>query len=183
MIYLDNAATTLHKPPQVAQAVAEALTTMGNAARGAHGGALSAARTVYGCREKLAKLLGCPRPDHVIFTANVTESLNIALNGLIGPGDHVVSTDLEHNSVLRPLYRLAEERDVAVDFVPADRQGRVDYEDFRRLLGQGARAVVCTHASNLTGNRLDLARIGAMAREAGALVIVEIGRASCRGRV
>ena len=173
MIYLDNAATTLHKPPQVAQAVAEALTTMGNAARGAHGGALSAARTVYGCREKLAKLLGCPRPDHVIFTANVTESLNIAINGLIGPGDHVVSTDLEHNSVLRPLYRLAEERDVAVDFVPADRQGRVDYEDFRRLLGQGARAVVCTHASNLTGNRLDLARIGAMAREAGALFIVD----------
>ena len=157
MIYLDNAATTLHKPPQVAQAVAEAMTTMGNAARGAHGGALSAARTVYGCREKLAKLLGCPRPDHVIFTANVTESLNIALNGLIGPGDHVVSTDLEHNSVLRPLYR----------------QGRVYYEDFRRLLGQGARAVVCTHASNLTGNRLDLARIGAVAREAGALFIVD----------
>ena len=153
--------------------MAEALTTMGNAARGAHGGALSAARTVYGCREKLAKLLGCPRPDHVIFTANVTESLNIAINGLIGPGDHVVSTDLEHNSVLRPLYRLAEERDVAVDFVPADRQGRVDYEDFRRLLGRETRAVVCTHASNLTGNRLDLARIGAVAREAGALFIVD----------
>ena len=108
MIYLDNAATTLHKPPQVMDAVVRAMTAMGNAARGAHGGALEAARTVYNTRVKLARLFGCPRPDHVIFTANATEALNIAISGLIRPGDHVITTDCEHNSVLRPLYRLEE---------------------------------------------------------------------------
>ena len=172
MIYLDNAATTLHKPPQVMDAVVRAMTAMGNAARGAHGGALEAARTVYNTRVKLARLFGCPRPDHVIFTANSTEALNIAISGLIRPGDHVITTDCEHNSVLRPLYRL-EEGGAALDVVPADQLGRVAYEDLEALLRPGTRAVVCTHASNLTGNVLDIARIGEMARRRGALLIVD----------
>ena len=172
MIYLDNAATTLHKPPQVMDAVVRAMTAMGNAARGAHGGALEAARTVYNTRVKLARLFGCPRPDHVIFTANSTEALNIAISGLIRPGDHVITTDCEHNSVLRPLYRL-EEGGAALDVVPADRLGRVACEDLEALLRPDTRAVVCTHASNLTGNVLDIARIGEMARRRGALLIVD----------
>ena len=172
MIYLDNAATTLHKPPQVMDAVVRAMTAMGNAARGAHGGALEAARTVYNTRVKLARLFGCPRPDHVIFTANSTEALNIAISGLIRPGDHVITTDCEHNSVLRPLYRL-EEGGAALDVVPADRLGRVAYEDLEALLRPDTRAVVCTHASNLTGNVLDIARIGEMAHRRGALLIVD----------
>ena len=172
MIYLDNAATTLHKPPQVMDAVVRAMTAMGNAARGAHGGALEASRTVYNTRVKLARLFGCPRPDHVIFTANSTEALNIAISGLIRPGDHVITTDCEHNSVLRPLYRL-EEGGAALDVVPADRLGRVAYEDLEALLRPDTRAVVCTHASNLTGNVLDIARIGEMARRRGALLIVD----------
>ena len=172
MIYLDNAATTLHKPPQVMDAVVRAMTAMGNAARGAHGGALEAARTVYNTRVKLARLFGCPRPDHVIFTANSTEALNIAISGLIRPGDHVITTDCEHNSVLRPLYRL-EEGGTALDVVPADQLGRVAYEDLEALLRPDTRAVVCTHASNLTGNVLDIARIGEMARRRGALLIVD----------
>ena len=172
MIYLDNAATTLHKPPQVMDAVVRAMTAMGNAARGAHCGALEAARTVYNTRVKLARLFGCPRPDHVIFTANSTEALNIAISGLIRPGDHVITTDCEHNSVLRPLYRL-EEGGAALDVVPADRLGRVAYEDLEALLRPDTRAVVCTHASNLTGNVLDIARIGEMARRRGALLIVD----------
>lgn len=172
MIYLDNAATTLHKPPQAMDAVVRAMTAMGNAARGAHGGALEAARTVYNTRVKLARLFGCPRPDHVIFTANSTEALNIAISGLIRPGDHVITTDCEHNSVLRPLYRL-EEGGAALDVVPADRLGRVAYEDLEALLRPDTRAVVCTHASNLTGNVLDIARIGEMARRRGALLIVD----------
>ncbi len=172
MIYLDNAATTLHKPPQVMDAVVRAMTAMGNAARGAHGGALEAARTVYNTRVKLARLFGCPRPDHVIFTANSTEALNIAISGLIRPGDHVITTDCEHNSVLRPLYRL-EEGGAALDVVPADQLGRVAYEDLEALLRPDTRAVVCTHASNLTGNVLDIARIGEMARRRGAILIVD----------
>ena len=173
MIYLDNAATTLHKPPQVAEAVLHAMTTMGNAARGAHSGALEASRTVFGTREKLARLFACQRADHVAFTANSTEALNIAISGLIHKGDHVISTDCEHNSVLRPLYRLEEERGVALDFVPADRRGLVDYADFERLMRPDTRAVVCTHCSNLTGNILDIGRIAGIAHSRGALLIVD----------
>ena len=173
MIYLDNAATTLHKPPQVMDAVVRAMTAMGNAARGAHGGALEASRAVYAARVKLAKLFGCTRPDHVVFTANSTEALNLAINGILRPGDHAVTTDCEHNSVLRPLYRLEEERGVTLGIVPADRLGRVDYGAFERLVGPQTRAVVCTHASNLTGNVLDLARIGEIAHRQGALLVVD----------
>ena len=106
MIYLDNAATTLRKPQPVIDAVVAAMTTLGNSARGTHDGSLSASRIIYGTREKLADFFGCHRPDHVVFTCNSTEALNMAICGLLNPGDHVISTDLEHNSVLRPLYRM-----------------------------------------------------------------------------
>lgn len=173
MIYLDNAATTLHKPPQVVNAVADALQSMGNSARGTHAGSMAASHTVYDTRVKLAKLFGCPRADRVAFTANVTEALNIAVNGLIGRGDHVITTDCEHNSVLRPLYRLADEQGVEVSFVPADRQGNLDYDAFERLMRPHTRAIVCTHASNLTGNLTDLARVSAVAKAHDVLLIVD----------
>ena len=173
MIYLDNAATTLHKPLQVIDAVVHAMQSMGNCARGTHEEALDAARTVYDARVRLASLFGCPRVDHVAFTANSTEALNIAINGLIGPGDHVISTDLEHNSVLRPLYRLEAEHGAELSFVPADKLGNVDYADFERLMKPNTRAVVCTNASNLTGTVLDIERIAKTAHSHGALVIVD----------
>ena len=178
MIYLDNAATTLRKPPQVIDAVARAMGSFGNSARGTHEGALTASRTIYNTRCKLAALFGCPRPDHVVFTANSTEALNIAINGLVRPGDHVLSTDLEHNSVLRPLYRLRDERGVALDFVPADRQGRIDYADLERLLRPETRAIVCTHASNLTGDAVDLARVGELAHAHGVLLVVDASQSA-----
>lgn len=173
MIYLDNAATTLHKPQQVIDAVVHAMQSMGNCARGTHEEALDAARTVYDARVRLASLFGCPRVDHVAFTANSTEALNMAINGLIDPGDHVISTDLEHNSVLRPLYRLEVEHGAELSFVPADKLGNVDYADFERLMKPNTRAVVCTNASNLTGTVLDIERIAKTAHSHGALVIVD----------
>ena len=172
MIYLDNAATTLHKPPEVAEVVKQAILTAGNAARGAHSVSLSASRTVFETRQKLAQLFSCPRPDHVVFTMNSTEALNIALYGLLSPGDHVISTDLEHNSVLRPLYDL-QTRGVFVDFVSADRRGNVRYEDFEALFRENTKLVVCTHASNLTGNVLDIAYISKIAHAHGARLIVD----------
>ena len=124
MIYLDNAATTLHKPPEVAEAVKNAILTAGNASRGAITVCRFPRRAWCSeTRSRLAKLFGCPRADHVVFTANSTEALNIAIYGLFSSGDHVISTDLEHNSVLRPLYDL-QTRGVSVDFVPADCQGQ-----------------------------------------------------------
>ena len=172
MIYLDNAATTLHKPPEVAEVVKQAILTAGNAARGAHSVSLSTSRTVFETRQKLAQLFSCPRPDHVVFTMNSTEALNIALYGLLSPGDHVISTDLEHNSVLRPLYDL-QTRGVFVDFVSADRRGNVRYEDFEALFRENTKLVVCTHASNLTGNVLDIAHISKIAHAHGARLIVD----------
>lgn len=172
MIYLDNAATTLHKPPAVAAAVAAALGSLGNSGRGVHDGSLSSARTVYEARARLARLLGCPGADRVVFTTNSTEALNLTLCGLFGPGDHLISTDLEHNSVLRPLYRL-EDAGVRLSFVPADRAGAIRYEDFEALVAADTRAIVCTHASNLTGDPVDLRRVGDIARAHGLRFIVD----------
>lgn len=168
MIYLDNAATTLQKPECVIQAVVEAMQSMGNSGRSNHEGALTASRTIYNTREKLAQMFHCPQPDHVVFTANSTEALNIAITGVLSEGDHVISTDCEHNSVLRPLYRHGN-----VSFVPADRSGRVKHIDFTDMIQQNTRAIVCTHASNLTGNLLDIAAIGKIAHEKGLLFIVD----------
>ena len=173
MIYLDNAATTLHKPPQVIQAVVEAMQTLGNAARGAHENSLQASRMIYDTRCALARLFGFSHPERVIFTANATESLNLALNGLFQPGDHVITTDLEHNSVLRPLYRLEDLGMISLDFVPADRMGNPDYSAFENLIRPNTRAIVTTHASNLTGNLVDLPRVSAIAKFHGLLLVVD----------
>ena len=173
MIYLDNAATTLHKPQQVIDAVVEAMCSMGNSSRGTHDQSIKASMAVFECRCKLAQLFGCPSPDRVVFTQNSTEALNIAINGLLNEGDHVISTDLEHNSVLRPLYRLESERNVSLSFVSADQYGCVDYGDFERLIQPNTKSIICTHGSNLTGNILDLKRIGEIARKHGLLFIVD----------
>ena len=172
MIYLDNAATTLYKPSCVAEAVVNAMSNLGNSGRGVHGTSLTASRVIYDTRAALAALFNAPSPARVAFTSNSTEALNTAILGLFSAGDHVISTDLEHNSVLRPLY-LLQQQGVAVDFVPADTQGQIHYEDFEKLLRPNTRAIVCTHASNLTGDTLDIAWIGKFAREHGLLFIVD----------
>lgn len=172
MIYLDNAATSLRRPPCVIEAVTQAMQSLGNSGRGVNGGSLSAARVIYDARQKLADLFGCSSPERVCFTSNATEALNTAIFGLFGPGDHVITTDLEHNSVLRPLYRL-EKRGVELSFVPADRLGRIALSDFAPLLRPNTRAVITTHASNLTGNLVDLDAVGAFAQEHDLLYVVD----------
>ena len=172
MIYLDNAATTRPKPPGVAEAVAEAMNAYGNSGRGAHADALSAARAVYGVRQHLADWFGCLRADHVVFTPNSTAALNIAISGLLQPGDHVISTDWEHNSVLRPLYRLREQG-MGLDFLPANSLGQLDYTRLEQLLRPNTNAVVCTHASKLTGDLADIGRVGTFAHNHGLLFILD----------
>ena len=173
MIYLDNAATTMRKPPQVGEAVLQAMNTMGNASRGAHREALTASRIVYNTRLKLAELFHCARADHVAFTCNSTEALNIAISGTLEPGDHVITTMMEHNSVLRPLYRHMDEHGGELSFVQCDDLGRPKYEEVEALITPKTRAIVCTHASNLTGNVVDLRRVGAIAKKHGLLFIVD----------
>ena len=172
MIYFDNAATTLRKPDCVIGAVTEAMGSMGNSGRGVHSGALSASRTIYDTRAALARLFGAEGPDRIAFTANSTQALNIAIKGLLGPGDHVITTALEHNSVLRPLYEL-EDRGMALTILPADALGNICYEDFERAIRPDTKAIVTTHGSNLTGNLLDIERIGSVARTHGLTYIVD----------
>ena len=172
MIYFYNAATTLQKPERVARAVMEAMGTFGNPGRGVHEPAMAASRAIYDTRCALAQLFHAENPANIAFTANATEALNIAIKGTLNPGNHVITTALEHNSVLRPLYEL-EGRGLERTIVPADRQGRVAYEDFEAAIRDNTRAIVCTHGSNLTGNLLDIGKIGAIAKTHGLLFLVD----------
>lgn len=172
MIYLDHAATSRPKPPCVAQAVTEALDGWGNSGRGAHDDALAAARGIYGLRCDLADFFGCNHPERVVFTPNSTAALNLAIAGLFGPGDHVIATDWEHNSVLRPLYRLRQQGG-AVDFLPAGPDGHLNYGQLGALLRPNTKALVCTHASNVTGDVVDLPRMADFARAHGLVLILD----------
>lgn len=169
---MDNAATTIHKPEEVRAAVMAAFDTMGNAGRGASVPALDASRIIYGTREKLARLFHAGDPRRIVFTANSTESLNIALKGLFSRGDHVITTVLEHNSVLRPLYE-CRENGVELTILGCDGKGRISYEEMEAAIQADTKAVVCTHASNLTGNMIELERVGAMAKRHGLLFVVD----------
>lgn len=172
MIYFDNAATSLHKPPQVADAICAALQTMGNAGRAAHEAALQSARSIYDTRVLLADFFGLGKPFGLAFTSNSTEALNTAIKGTLNPGDHVITTVCEHNSVLRPLYEL-EEKGLELSFVSADERGRPDYSSFEKLIKANTKAIVCTHASNLTGNLLDIDRIGKICQKHQLLFILD----------
>lgn len=177
MIYLDNGATTLRKPECVKEALLEAMASMGNSGRGVHDASLYAGRTIYRARESLAELLGAAAPEQVAFTANATESLNLALGGLFGPGDHVITTVCEHNSVLRPLYRM---QGVELSVLPVkaeageERQaGILAYDELESLLRPNTKALIITHASNLTGNITDLERAAAFTKKHSLLLIVD----------
>ncbi|MDO5044097.1 MAG: aminotransferase class V-fold PLP-dependent enzyme [Coriobacteriia bacterium] len=172
MIYLDNAATTLQKPPAVIDAVVSALHNSANASRGAYGEALASSRLIFKTRQKLAEFFGC-ETDHVVFTSNATESLNIAIQGLFSSGDHIISTDWEHNSVLRPLYRLQREQGVELDFVSADENGALDLASLESLIKDNTKAIVCTHASNVIGDCIDLDVISKFAKAHGLLFILD----------
>jgi len=172
VIYMDNAATTMHKPKAVIDAVVAAMSSMGNAGRGANEASLSASRIIYDTRERLAKLFGAENPKQIVFTMNSTESLNIAIKGLIEPGDHVITTMLEHNSVLRPLYEM-EERGAKLTIIKADKQGNFSLEDMEAAITPKTKAIVCTNGSNLTGNYVDVAAVGEMAHRHGVLLIVD----------
>lgn len=177
MIYLDNGATTLRKPECVKEALLEAMASMGNSGRGVHDASLYAGRIIYRARESLAELLGAAAPEQVVFTANATESLNLVLGGLFGPGDHVITTVCEHNSVLRPLYRL---QGVELSVLPVkaeageERQaGILAYDELESLLRPNTKALIITHASNLTGNITDLEQAAAFAKKHSLLLIVD----------
>ncbi|MFV0362287.1 MAG: aminotransferase class V-fold PLP-dependent enzyme [Suipraeoptans sp.] len=172
MIYLDNAATTMKKPSSVIKAVTQAMTSFGNAGRGASSASLDAARTIYNAREAVSRFFSVNNPRQVVFTSNSTQALNMAIRGILVPGDHVVTTILEHNSVLRPLYEM-EENGVEVTFVDSDNKGNISYKDIEDAIRSNTKLIVTTHASNLTGNVLDVNKIGEIAKANNVLYAVD----------
>lgn len=173
MIYLDNAATTLVKPKSVIDAVCQALSSMGNAGRGQHEDALTADRTIYEARVQIAQLFQAGNSRQVAFTKNSTEALNMAIRGLAKPGDHIITTAQEHNSVLRPLYLLEDRGIITLDVVSLDEMGRIDPLGFESLYKEDTAMVVVNHGSNVTGNLANLKRIGDFCKEKGLWFIVD----------
>lgn len=178
MIYLDTAATSFMKPPCVERAVVQAFGELGSCGRGAGGPALQASRTAYQLRKCLSELLGADGPQQVAFTLNATHALNQAIDALVGAGDHVVSSVQEHNSVLRPLHRKIGELGTRVTIVPCDADGRVHEKDILYAVTPDTRAVVLTHASNLTGHVLDIERIGHALKHTDTLFIVDAAQSA-----
>ena len=172
MIYMDNAATTMRKPEEVITAVVNAMNSMGNAGRGAHAASLDASRVIYHAREVLSRFFCAGNPKQIVFTNNSTESLNIAIKGILEAGDHVITTMLEHNSVLRPIYEM-QEKGVEVTIVSADKKGNFSYEEMEAAIKENTKAIVCTNGSNLTGNYVDIKRVGEIAKEHNILFVVD----------
>jgi cysteine desulfurase/selenocysteine lyase len=172
-MYLDNAATSFPKPETVYQTMDRFLREAGaNPGRSAHRLAVAAAATVAQTRQLVARLFNAPTPDQVAFTLNTTDALNLALKGVLKPGDHVVTTSMEHNSVVRPLRKL-EQNGVGVTFVPASLEGLVAAEDLAQAFTPSTRLLVMTHASNVTGTLQPVAEAGRICRERGALLLVD----------
>lgn len=172
MIYMDNAATTMRKPKEVVEAVVNAMNSMGNAGRGANEASLSAARVIYETRELLAEFFGAENPKQIVFTNNSTESLNIAIKGILNPKDHVITTMLEHNSVLRPLYEM-EEKGIELSIIKSDPKGKISYQEMEEAIRSNTKAIICTHGSNLTGNMIDIEKVGKIAKKHGLLFVVD----------
>ncbi|MGG5372266.1 aminotransferase class V-fold PLP-dependent enzyme [Enterococcus sp. AZ196] len=173
-IYLDNAATTAQKPVVVAEAMTQILTgEYGNPSRGAHGYSLAGFRVAEKARNQIKELFNADQRYEVAFTNNATVSLNEVLKGLIRAGDHVITTSWEHNSVLRPLYQL-EAQGASFDVVSSEAvTGRLNYEEFAEKLCPETKAVVCNHASNVTGNLLDLKWVKDFCEEHGLYLIID----------
>ena len=173
MIYLDYAATSWPKPPEVRRAMADFLEQAGgNPGRSGHRLSVAAGRIVYDAREAVADLFRVADPQRVILTANATHAINLALRGYLRPGDRVVTTGVEHNAVMRPLRALAQEG-VRLTVVPGTTDGSLDLPTMRQALGAGTRLVVATHANNVTGTILPIPEIAALAHAAGALLLVD----------
>jgi cysteine desulfurase family protein len=173
MIYFDNAATTLPKPKEVGDAILKALNTLGNPSRGGHIFSIDSSRLLYETRELLAKLFNVEDPLNIAFTGNSTASLNMAILGLeLSKGDEIITTTLEHNSVLRPLY-LLEKKGINLKFIHSDDFGSIDYEDLENNISEKTKVIVTTHASNLTGNLVDINKIGKLCKKHNLIFIVD----------
>jgi len=174
MIYLDNATTSFPKPDAVFRGMeAFARASGANPGRSGHRRALEAEAMVEDTRRLIARLLGCPRPERVVFALNATDALNMAIKGVLRPGDHVITSVLEHNSVSLPLNRLEWDGVISLTRLPASAAHLIDPDDVARAFKSSTRLVALTHASNVTGTIQPVGAIGRIVRERGAIMLVD----------
>ncbi len=174
MIYLDNAATSYPKPPEVTAAVTEFLKEIGvNAGRGAYRQALKADELVWRTRMDLGKLFNISDPQRIIFTANVTEAINLSLKGLLNKGGHVITSNMEHNAVWRVLKRLEKENGVEISAVPVSLAGEVDLNNMESMIRKDTRRIIMLHASNVTGTILPIRQIAQVARRHSIPLLID----------
>ncbi|MCK4299075.1 MAG: aminotransferase class V-fold PLP-dependent enzyme [Planctomycetes bacterium] len=179
MVYFDNAATSHPKPESVYRAVDHFLREIGaSPGRSGHRLGLSAGRVVLEARERLARLFNVGDSSRIILTVNCTEALNLAIKGSLRPGDHVVTSSVEHNSVMRPLRRLEAEGTIELTVVPCSSVGWLDPDDLRKHLKANTKLVVVTHASNVVGTIQPVAEIGRLTRERGVLLLVDAAQSA-----
>ena len=172
MIYFDNSATTIIKPPEVAEAVASAINSFGNAGRSFYDATMLASREIYKTRAALAVLTGLDDPLNVSFTSSSTESLNLVIGGLISGSDSVITTVTEHNSVLRPLYLSGCD----LSFIDCDDSGNLLLDSFEKLIKPSTRFLCCTHGSNVTGNLTDVGRLHDICRANSITMILDVSQ-------
>ncbi|MBM4307761.1 MAG: aminotransferase class V-fold PLP-dependent enzyme [Deltaproteobacteria bacterium] len=173
MIYLDNAATSWPKPPQVKEAMNRYMEEVGaNPGRSGHSLSIEAARIIYEAREALSVLFHVKDSSRIVFTLNVTESINLALKGLLKPKDHVITSSMEHNAVMRPLRDL-ENRGIRLSVVRCSKEGILDPSEVQRKIQPDTRMVVLNHASNITGTLLPVKEIGLITRRHDLLLLVD----------
>lgn len=173
MIYLDNAATSFPKPDIVYEAIMEAMKEYGaNPGRSGHKLALKAGRAIYETRDLLSKFFNIEDPMRIIFTSNATDGLNLAIKGLLKSGDHVITTSMEHNSVLRPLKAL-EKTDVETSIIQCDETGSIDIKDIEANIKNNTKLIITTHASNVTGTIFPVKEIGKLARKHGVVYMLD----------
>ena len=172
-LYFDNAATSWPKPETTYQAMDHYSRQIGGSpGRSGHHLSLEAARIILNAREGVAQLLGAPDPFQIVFTKNATEALNIALSGFLTPNDHVITSAMEHNAVMRPL-RILEQKGVSLSVVPCSGRGELDPQDIRAAIRPATKAIILTHASNVTGTVMPVGELGAIAREHGLVFCVD----------
>ena len=177
-IYLDNAATSFPKPEQVYQAVEHAMRQVGaSPGRGGHRRSLEAARIMFQARETVAGLFSIPDSSHIIFTHNATGALNLALHGTLNQGDHVITTSMEHNSLLRPLHALRR-NGVEITVVPAGPDGVVDPGNIRAAIRSNTRMIAVSHISNVCGAIQPIGRIAELCHEAKTLFLVDAAQSA-----
>lgn len=179
MIYFDNAATSYPKPRAVLDAINEAFVHYGaNPGRSGHDMSVETAARIYETRELAAELFGAPEPENVVFTQNCTQALNQAIQGILRPGDHVVISDLEHNSVVRPLHALGMRGIIAYDVADTGRTPQDCIAGFARLLRPNTRLICCTQASNVFGIRLPVEELAQLAHRNGAYMLVDAAQSA-----